>query len=320
MHVTTKAKTDKLVFDIHATSAGTKAWRVLAMSADATLVDLHLALLGAFDWAGDYLAAESIYCITISAARYEGGAGSRSALRRVLAAGTTFRSEPEDANLPLQCEVLRSYEVPSRRHYPKVLEADDPSVLRTATWLAQAAARRQFLEQDATLPRRVTPTTRAYRHGFFSAVIAGPMVMPTEWMGRFYEKPAYQSLEELNAELARSMEEYNAVASALFELPQQYVDDVVAVCTGDRAPPQGLIDWFRGFRDAMALRAAEWHALIAGENRGDLFTPFYAMEDMLETPGKRAWLDDPELQRNLPRALGIVARHVWELSRQHGSS
>jgi hypothetical protein len=37
-----------------------------------------------------------------------------------------------------------------------------------------------------------------------------------------------------------------------------------------------------------------------------LFTPFSGMEDILDTPSKRARLEDHELQLNMPRAFGIV--------------
>lgn len=138
-----KSRADKRVFDIRASRDGAAEWRVVAMSADATLLDLHLTLLGAFEWNGDYARVERAYRFNIGDERYEDGRGSRTALRRLLADGRLFSYACDRSGIAMQCEVVRSYEVPSRRHYPKVLEADDERAVQVATWCAQSAMRRE---------------------------------------------------------------------------------------------------------------------------------------------------------------------------------
>ena len=179
---------DKRVIDVRATRTGSTLWRTLAISADATMLELHLALLGAFAWTGPYGPLERAFRFEIGGDVYENGKGSRTALRRVLNVGQPFGYACRVAELVLACEPIRSYEVPSRRHYPKVLAAEDDGVVQTATWSAQSALRREYREYESDYSIQAgtpasEPSNRAFRHGLFAAVIAGPMVSPMEWLG-----------------------------------------------------------------------------------------------------------------------------------------
>jgi len=317
-----KPKTDKLVFDIRAARTVGDKWRVLAISADATLVDLHLALLGAFEWTGNYSAIEGAYRFSFGGQPYESGRGSRTALRKLLPTVTAFEYQTAEGDMATHCDVLRAYEVPSRRHFPKVLAADVESDVRSATWQAQSAMRREYGTVDAQIGAspRPTQTTPAYRHGFFSAVIGGPPVMPMEWLDRLFEAPTDAGLKELNAGMRRLTETYNEVATELMQHQEAHIERVVALCVAGGLSGQGLIDWYLGYRDAMSLRPTEWQGLIASVDDATFFTPLSAMEDMLETPHKRSWLQDAELQRNLSRAFGILSSNVWALWRQRPAS
>lgn len=79
---------DKRVFELSVRDAQTQAARLLAIGADSTILDLYLAALGAFNWRGDYDAADFDYRVIIDRRVYEHGKGSHTALRRVLDAGT----------------------------------------------------------------------------------------------------------------------------------------------------------------------------------------------------------------------------------------
>ena len=141
-----KAGHDKRVYEFRVTLAGAEPapWRLVAISADSTLPELHRTIEGAF---GERDTSD--YRIAIGAATYEGGKGMRTPLRRVLDVGTAFECHDAVRNRQYVAEVVRSYGVPSRRHHPKVLDgaglpADsfykdfDP---QSATWIAQFACR-----------------------------------------------------------------------------------------------------------------------------------------------------------------------------------
>lgn len=82
---------DKRVYDILAVLRDEDRWLVLAISGDATLADLHLALLGAFEWPGRYSEVERRYSFEIDGQRLEDGRGSRTAVRKLLSAGARFQ-------------------------------------------------------------------------------------------------------------------------------------------------------------------------------------------------------------------------------------
>jgi hypothetical protein len=108
---------DKRVYDLQVTLVGADAdtWRQIAVSADSTLVELHRVVQGAFD--EPYLGR---YSLEVGGKRYEGGKGSRTPLRRVIDVGSRFEVEAP-ARRRYAVKVERRYEVPNRRHYPKVL-------------------------------------------------------------------------------------------------------------------------------------------------------------------------------------------------------
>jgi yecA family protein len=312
-----KPRTDKRVFDILASRDGAAEWRVVALSADATLLDLHLTLLGAFEWNGDYARVERAYRFNIGDEHYEDGRGSRTALRRLLADGTLLSYACDQSGVAMQCEVVRCYEVPSRRHYPKVLEADDERAIQAATRRAQSSMRREYLAaREPSAPfRDAPPASRGYRHGFFTAVISGPLVPPTEWLGAFVGASSHDSIDALNAQLGEVFSTYDEIASELHERPDDFIERVASLCAeGTRG--EAMVDWYRGYLDAIALRPVEWKAFIDDPGTDDLFAPLSALQDIVNSPTKREWLADEKLRGNLARALGILGVRVWEMWRE----
>ena len=98
---------DKRVYDIRAVLSDDDRWLVLAISGDATLADLHLALLGAFEWPGRYSEVERRYSFEIGGQRFEDGRGSRTALRKLLSAGARFEYGCSPAAITLECSVAK---------------------------------------------------------------------------------------------------------------------------------------------------------------------------------------------------------------------
>lgn len=288
------------------------------------MLELHLALLGAFKWTGPYGPLEREYRFEIGGDVYEGGKGSRTALRGVLNIGQPFAYACRMAEIVLACEPIRSYEVPSRRHYPKVLDAEEGVVVESATRSAQSALRREYREYESDYS--IEPGTpvrelsnRAFRHGLFAAVIAGPMVSPMEWLGLLIEVESGQSPDDLNDATAVVMEEYNGVASRLLEGKDAFIEDVAEIC-GTSDDGEAIVDWYRGFTRGMSLRAGEWKKLIERDDGNRLVQPLAFIEEVINTPGKRDWLANAELRAGLPLALGIMAVRLWERTRAVGHS
>jgi hypothetical protein len=113
-------KLDKRVFDIRVELADVvpSVWRLVAVSAEATLPELHLTIQGIIGWENMHL-----HAFEIAGKRFEKRQGSRTKLRRLLREGMTFRYVYDFGdNWVHQVEVVRSYEVSTRRHHPKVLD------------------------------------------------------------------------------------------------------------------------------------------------------------------------------------------------------
>jgi yecA family protein len=173
------------------------------------------------------------------------------------------------------------------------------------------AARPGGPRSDVTATATLTP---AYRHGFFTAVFSGPLVMPAEWLGHLIGQSPVAAMDELNHTMGGVIGEYNEVATLLLETPDDFVERVAALCGSDDGG-QGIIDWERGYSDAIALRPAEWTSMIRDERTAELFAALSAVHDIAVDAEKRTWLADGELRRNCARALGISGVRVWELWR-----
>jgi uncharacterized protein len=322
--VTAPKPPDKRVYDIRANGDGNERWFVLSISADATLADLHLALLGAFEWSGFYSGVEGTYRFEIGGRRFEDGKGSRTALRKLLEERGRFSYACDAAGIAAGCSVVGSYEVPNRRHYPKVVEARSSTEARHATWRAQIAVRREYRDHERN--ERLKAGTRrpaaprgadsAYAHGFFSALVAGPMVAPANWLQRFLA-PRHESIEELNAGVAAAMDAYNEVADRLLERREGFAEATLAFARRD-ADGGGLIEWHRGFLDAMDLNQDAWAAFLSRIPR-DLLQPLAAIAQCSEDPSKGEWLRDRTLRENLGWSLGLMTARLWEEFREEPS-
>lgn len=317
---TPKKPQDKRVYDIRVQVRENDLWFVLAISGDATLLDLHLALLGGLEWAGSYTEAERHYRFDIGAQRFQDGKGSRTALRRMLSDGTEFEYGCTQAAIAADCVVVNEYQVPNRRHYPKVVEAHSSIRKQSATWKAQIAARREYREYERHERRAVVraPMPRdpnsAYAHGFFSAIAAGPMLMPTKWLERFIST-THESTEELNTSAQRVMSIYNEIADRLSQQRERFAVETLQIARRD-ANGNTLVEWQQGFIDAMDLNPGEWTTLLSSFPRKDILSPLAAIHQFARDHRKREWLADRDLQENLGRSLGVMTVRLWEAYRK----
>ncbi|MEO7203255.1 MAG: UPF0149 family protein, partial [Candidatus Tumulicola sp.] len=153
----------------------------------------------------------------------------------------------------------------------------------------------------------------AYAHGFFSAVVSGPVSMPTAWLQRFL--PANnESLDALNAHAQRVMSAHNEVAEQLLERPESFGNVTLRLATSDETGEE-LIHWQEGFHDAMGLNPAEWTGFLDDPASKDLLSPLGMIAAFVTDPERRDWLTDKTLRENLGRAVGLMTVRIWELYR-----
>jgi yecA family protein len=160
--------------------------------------------------------------------------------------------------------------------------------------------------------RPVRDPRSSYAHGFFSAIVAGPMVMPAKWLQRFLTE--HESVDELNKSARSVMDAYNKVAEQLLERREQFGSETLAVARRD-ADGSALIGWQRGFLDAINLNPDEWAALLSTFKRNDILKPLAMISEFSQDPNKRNWLTDQELRENIGRALGVMTARLWEAYR-----
>ena len=216
----------------------------------------------------------------------------------MLAEGERFTCEAHDPHIALECEVLRTYEVSSRRHYPKVLDVGGSDHdARTATWNAQSAARREYryrgtLDDAAPLPE--------YALGLFAAIVAGPLVMPSAWL------PEVMGLPDV-------FETYNEVARLLSEAPDRFIEQTSGILAAD-ASGRVLELWVRGFVHGMAFNDAAWKSALDDDAFRRRFMPIAGVMEMYSSPAKREWLCDRELREKFSLGCAIAAVELTRYS------
>lgn len=341
-----KRTADKRVYDLRLTLVGKDPapWRLVAVSADSTLPALHRTIQGAFN--ARYV---SEHCIVIGGTRYEGGKGSRTLLRRVIHVGDVFDCHDVAEDRHYAAEVVRSYEVPSRRHHPKVLDgagmpgksslgAFDPKV---ATWCSQDACRGYYPAVESITPPNAPPPkgvgnaisqaqidelealldrcdgefdSASAVHGFFTAVVSGPMVMPSEWLPIVLgdSQRELSSLDQVRSASGLMMAMYNAVAHELHTNQDDFAILIDRIGDGDDAP-ECANDWCRGYVRGMALRPEEWQPLLTAPEVRTLLHVIVAigLRDK-DDPLAEALATDAQLYAKALDALAPAAVHLYE--------
>lgn len=249
---------DKRIFDLRCVAMNDEQVpRVtLSVSADNTLLDLHRAVRAAF---GSF--DEAPYAFSIAGTSYEGSKGSRTPLRRQLTVGDVIHYRDEEFG-SFEVTVEASHTVATRRHYPKVTEilkpfgeASDPA---SASYDARMVLQRDFPREES-LERRVMRNLRKINpdsmpsecievlHGFFSAIICGPL-LPSHWLPVLFGDHEWTSMDEMRESVGDVMSYYNEVCH-MFEkgdLPLAYLGKA----------------WCEGYLLGVALAGDQWQEAI----------------------------------------------------------
>lgn len=272
---------DKRVYDIalEAEIDGELLRRTVAVSADVTLPEMYRTFQGTLET--NYI---SEHVIEHKGELYAGGRGSRTPLRSVFEVGDVFVCHKIMANISATATVLRTYEVQSRRHYPKVLDgkgtfANERSLFSTqmATWSAQNAAKGHYLtrEQSERLDRRTAASrdtlpelianlggsfsTVPELAGFFVALLCGPPVMPSAYLSLLIgEKAKFADLDDANRVLSILMEYHNEVVG---HLQSGYVPSLQP--RGSTPLSFGDVEaWSKGFYQGIELAIDAWKPIL----------------------------------------------------------
>ena len=139
------------------------------------------------------------------------------------------------------------------------------------------------------------------------------MVMPTKWLDRFLALD-HETIEELNAGAQLVMDACNEVADQLLRRRERFGEATLEIAKRDAAG-HALIDWHRGFLDAMDFNPDEWTTLLSSFKRKDILAPLAMISQCSEDPSKRGWLADQTLRENVGRSLGVMTARLWEAYR-----
>jgi uncharacterized protein len=190
-----------------------------------------------------------------------------------------------------------------------------PTRRRTLEWIYdEIHDKLPASRHNAVVPSPELPAdpTSAYGHGFLSAVVAGPMVMPSAWLQRFLAMQL--SIDDLNAAAARVMGAHNEVAQQLVERRESFGEITLRLAKSDQTGGE-LIEWQRGFCDAMDLNTDGWTQFLGDAEHKTLLEPLIFIGDLANDPDRRDWLADRTLRQNLGRAVGVMTVRIWELYR-----
>ena len=312
-----KAPLDKRVFHIRVENEDPRRWRLVAVSADATLQDLHLILLGTFQHRGNFTKLEKTYrFVFASGDTFEDGRGSRTALRRVLGDGVAFSYRCEAAEFSLRAVVNSSEIVATRRHYPKILACDDSVNARVLTWRVQDISHRYYRSFEREVAEAAKPSnSQSFRHGLFSAVISGPVVAPSMWIPMLISDNVKNEAEAQSV-VMDLFQEHNAIAQLLQGDQDRYRSELEAMIIPNSTGYE-LIYWARGYLTGMSLCGDAWKAAMRDPHWSQAFAPIATVLQLIEDDEELSeWNANPRLTETLGRAVAMSAITMRELWRE----
>lgn len=159
----------------------------------------------------------------------------------------------------------------------------------------------------ASTPDNINEMTLSQVHGFLTAVISGPeMIPPSDWMLHIWGEPEWATAEEAQDYMGMLMQLYNEIVYGLFEskkfLPLFDIDG-----DNDRLDPT---NWCRGYVKGMQVNAGElWTENEEGE-LGELLTPIFFFID--DEPDWQRLRRNKEYWATATNDIPLVAIRIYE--------
>lgn len=278
--------------------------RGVEIAAAATLQQLHLALLAAGGYTERYTRVDREFRFTIGN-DVRSYPDAKARIGELLAGVETLSYECAPARLRALVFVAGSFAVSRTRGIPTVYD-EGAKTNRRLTAIARKVTSFTYLNSE---PRT---ESAAFRHGLHSAVIAGPMVMPSAYLSWLVAEPS-ESIEALNKALGELTDEHNVIAERLLNDREAYCADFARRFGGRDA----MLDWTHGFAFGMSLNGDAWmEALRADEQLSHCFEPIAAFIGLKSDPQRRDWLDDEGLRHTLAQSLPRSVVLLWERWRE----
>jgi uncharacterized protein len=158
------------------------------------------------------------------------------------------------------------------------------------------------------LTSRDAPPNSPYAHGFFSALIAGPMIMPSEWLTQFVPE-RHADEDHARGSAGSVLIAYNGVAELLQKRPDDFVARLVALASADQ-DGESIAQWYRGFLAATKLRPDDWRSLVSDSDTSDLMRPLAVARETTEAAGAKEMLAVLATRERNARSFGEMTVRV----------
>ncbi len=347
-------KIDKRVFDMRiAVIDDPTVWRLLAVSSDALLPEFYRTVQGAFEWVSPMWAKMLVEPDQTFGMRK----GSRTPLHRIFSVGSSgmLALADNEQSIALKFEVLRAYEVQSRRHHPKVLDGakmyrpsfDIKFDRQSSTWRAQDFSRYGVMDPDEyfarasagemmsqglhedvmDMQRRLSRRERDKLEALMnvrdpsgSGHLKGSLTFLHGFLTSIISGPIILPSEWLPIYFSDANEEGIGLVMRFYnEIASDLASGRFAMMVDRIEETSGAVDraenWCRGYLRALAIRPGEWAEAAKDKQLHTYLLPIVGLGDAERESGFDP-VADPEVYGELLNALPECAFAIYQWWRE----
>jgi uncharacterized protein len=170
---------------------------------------------------------------------------------------------------------------------------------------------------EARYPDGPLEASLARLHGFFSSVVSGPLIRPSEWMEFVFggdEGPGWEAMEQANRAYELLMRLYTEVSDDLAGKRRRDYRIIIDRIGRGRNAVDFADDWCIGYLTGVALREAEWRKPIEDPKLSVWFEPMLA----ITSPDKAEFdaAHEPEAYSVYLEALPVSAVKIYDWWRE----
>ena len=153
-------------------------------------------------------------------------------------------------------------------------------------------------------------------HGFLSAVLSGPVVMPNEWLPRIWgeEEPGFESEAQMRRIIGLLMRFYNGIAAEFARNPLRF-EPLLDITVQDGAEQVDAEAWCIGYGFGMVPHEHAWKDLMQDPGTAMFFYPIVSLGMRGSDPDNDEMLADPEAYSVNVATLGKCAGVIYMLWR-----